>query len=257
MGIVDPQVIETEKIVSELKLIIELIKKNDNKMNEAIEFRVQDIYHDFWITQVPDKKLLGDFYFAVGLGYQLLKGEENKSKSLRYFQDAEGIVEGLKDFDKLFEVYNEIGIAYYTIKKFDLANLYYNKAFELAEINKLDDNKKSSILVNLATINQQNENYEIAISQLQQALQIFIDESIEEHPEESKNFLGIIYYNIATNFLYLFEFDKSLEYYRFGNQYVEYPIGLKKKIKNLISFILKDIEDYDKELIELIIKEVS
>lgn len=257
MGITDPQAIEMDKIVSEMKLIIELIKNNGNKMNEAIEFKVQGIYHDFWITQVTDKKLLADFYFAVGLWYQLLKGEVNKLNALRYFQDSEGIIEGLKDFDRLFEVYNEIGIAYYIIKKYDQANLYYSKACELAKNHDLDDNKKSSILVNLASIDQFKQNYVKAINQLKEALQLIIDDTIVEYPEESKFYFGRIYFNIASNYLHLLEFEKALEYYRLGNQYVEYPQNLKTDIESRIILILKDIEDFDNELIELLIYEIT
>lgn len=257
MGIEEPQAIEMDKIISEMNLVIDLIKNNGNKMNTKIEFQVQRIYHDFWITQVPDKKLLADFYFAVGLGYQFVMGNENKLEALKYFQDAEGIIEELKNFNRLFEVYNELGIAFYSLQKFDLANLYYNKAYELTEDQDLDDNKKSSILVNLATINQKIQNYNEAIIQLKESIKLILDDTIIEYPEESKIYLGKVYFNIAANYLHLLDFENALEYYKLGNQYVEYPQKLKIDIESRISMIIKDIEEYDSELVELIIYEIT
>lgn len=239
-----------------MKIIIDTIKKNENKINKSIKYRIQGIYHDFWITQVADNELLSDFFFNIGMGYQLLNSKEYRLKALKYFQNAEDANEKLKDYEKLFEVYNEIGILYYEIDKFKFAHIYYNKAYELAIDRKLDDNKKSACLVNLASIDMIEKNYESAVDKLKIALKLFKTDSITKFPEESSIFLANSYFNLGCCYLYLLEFNDALYNFKLGKEFLEYPVNVKKRIESILSFIEKDIESDDDEKIKLILAEI-
>ncbi|MCE7733854.1 MAG: tetratricopeptide repeat protein [Candidatus Heimdallarchaeota archaeon] len=250
MGNEDISVFEIEKIESEMRIIIDKIKKNENKINKSIKFMIQDIYYDFLISQVPDKKLLSDFYYIVGMGYQLLSGEENKRNVLEFLQQAESVVDESSNFDRLYEIYNEMGIAYYMIKNYDLAYLSYKKAYQLGIDHKMKNNKISAILVNLSNLNTQKGEYKFAISKLNEALNLIEDKSIQKFEDETLRFLGSVHHNLAINFVQLFEYEKSLEHYVLGIKYIKNPDNFRAKLVERIQFILKDIED-ESEIISL------
>lgn len=247
---------EIDKIISEMKIIIDTIKKNENKINKSIKYRIQGIYHDFLITQVPDKELLSEFYFIVGMGYQLLSGEENKKKALDFLQQAEELVDK-EDIDKLYEIYNEMGIACYMMKKYERAHRYYNLAYQLALDHKLDINKISACLVNLSTVYTQRAEYISAINHLEEALELFEYGSVKSNKEESHEFIGEIHFNIAVNYFHLFKFKESLQYYKRGKQYKNYSIAFLVKVNKMIELILKDLDDEKLNEIQLLVDEFS
>lgn len=242
MGNEDISVFEIEKIKSEMRKIIDTIKKNENKINKSIKYRIQGIYHDFLITQVPDNELLSEFYFTVGMGYQLLSGKENKLNALKYFQDAENIHDKLQNYERLFDVYKEIGISYYMIEKYQQADLFYNKALKLAKNQDLGENKISLALLNLSTINTIKEEYVKSIEQLNEARNLIKTTLSNINETKLQNRLGSIYYNLAINYLYLNEFDKSVEFYELANQQTKFSNSFKEKIIREIDFITKDID---------------
>lgn len=234
---------EIDKIISEMRIIIDLIKINENKINKSIKYRIQDIYHDFGITQVSDKELLSEFYFTVGMGYQLLIGKENKLNALKYFQDAEKIHDKLQNYERLFDVYKEIGISYYMIEKYQQADLFYNKALKLANDKDLGVSYVSLALLNLSTINTIKEEYVKSIEQLNEARNLIKNSSSNINETKLQNRLGVIYYNLAINYLQLNEFEQSVEHYKLANQQSKFSNSFKEKIIRDIEFITKDIEE--------------
>ncbi|MCE7733322.1 MAG: tetratricopeptide repeat protein [Candidatus Heimdallarchaeota archaeon] len=243
MGIEDSLAIEMDKIVSEMKIIIEMIENNGRKVNEAIAFRVQGIYHDFWITQVPDKKLLSDFYFSVGLGYQLLEDNGERKNAIKYLTDALYISQELLDYNRLYEIYNEIGISYYELKKNDMAYHYYELSYQLGIDNKLDDYKIATSLVNLSTLNTRKGAYKMAIIQLNKSLELFAYDPMIKYNEETQIYFGSLYHNLAINHVQLFEYKEAIKYYKLGLKLNRNKEEFRSKVIKRIRFVMKDLED--------------
>lgn len=256
MGINDAPEIEINKIISEMRVIIDLIKRNENKINKSIKYRIQGIYHNFWITQVPNKELLYEFYFTIGMSYQLLSEKENKLNALKYFQDAEGIIVELQDYMKLFDLYIEIGISNYMMEKYDQAKIAYDKALKLANDKDLGENNVSLALLNWSTINTVNGEYINSIKQLNEARNLIENSSSNINETKIQKRIGLIYYNLAINHLYLNEFNNSVEFYRLANQNTKFTKSFKEIILREIDFITKDIDELDLQSINKIKSEI-
>jgi len=132
----------------------------------------------------------GNHQEAISVLIELLDMQENQNNKSLFPWKAKANV--------------QLGITYFFLELWDDALAYYQKAFEMAI--KLDDKQGISIIENnIGNIYQKKGDYQQAIKQYQQSLQLQV--------EEDKEIVCNTYYNIATCYRESGSYEESFPYF--------------------------------------------
>lgn len=224
---------ETDKISQKMRRIIGEISANDKKMNDRIEYLVQGIIHDFWITQIPDKELLVEFYYSVGHGYVLSYDKNFVKKSIHFLTEASLLNEYSKNNSNIFNIYNDLGVNYHRMGNILETEKYYDLAFN--ELSKGSDDFKNRvrIIINQSTIHTHTGNYQVAVENLSDVLILMKDSNLSENIQN--DYYGSLYYNLAINYFHLNNIEKSIKYFKLGINIKNYSIQFKDTMLQLIT----------------------
>lgn len=224
---------ETEVITKKIRIILKEIEANDSKMNDRIEYHVQEIYHDFWISQVPDKELLAEFYYSVGHGYVLSNDKNFVIKSIHFLNDAVLLNEYSKNKAYLFNIYNDLGVNHHRRGNVSETEKYYDLA--LNELSKGPDDviNRTRIIINISTVYTLKGNFQQAVTKLNDGLKILNESNVSE--DILNDYYGNLYYNLAINNFHLNNIKKSIKYFKLGINYKNYSTQFKDTMLQLIS----------------------
>ncbi|MBI3501417.1 MAG: tetratricopeptide repeat protein [Bacteroidetes bacterium] len=143
-----------EKIVADINNIIGLIKSDQSKYDEALEYYKKA--ESFFLT-TANKKGLNTAYENIGVSY-FSKG--NYPKALEYAFKGLTIREELRDTANITSSYLNIGNVYYFQGSFDKALEYYLKGIALCEKTHRKDDITTGLLGNIGSIYYAKKEYD-------------------------------------------------------------------------------------------------
>lgn len=213
---------------------------NENRFRESLEaFLLAKAFYEKANLELDVLRMLN----MIG-AVHLQRG--NYLVAILKFKKVIGQIDESKAGDVLEEVYNNLGVAYYYLENFDLAEYYYLKGLNQQRRSKQKDELKIAFYYNnLAEVYARQEHYLKARNLLMKSIE-------KQRSLGHINTLGLEYNNLGKVYLKLNQFDSSQIYLEkalftgqdFNN---EYDLANTHLIKSQLDLKLSDFEGAEKE----------
>ena len=215
-----------------------------SRFQEALSLHKQTIRQS---ANLPDASTMhADVLLYTALTYERMSEYDSSlvyaGRAYKIFQKTTDTTEA-----KFGTIANSIGVCYYRANKFNEAKYFYLKAKEIAE-KKIGPTSSdlANVLVNLAALESDSENYEEAIRYSEQSLKI--SKAINDEDGMSTG-----YYSLAIDYYYLGDYGRAKDY-------LEACIEIRERIFNplhsrlvwpyqVLGIVLKESSDHEQTIL--------
>jgi tetratricopeptide (TPR) repeat protein len=193
------------ELQAESKLLIAVIYAESGNLTLSTKYNFESLK---LYEEIKNNIQIETIYGNIGADYL---AQSNYEKALEYMFKALKLAEEINDTLGLAYQYNNIGLIYANnMNDNEKALYYYNEALKINTLKK-NHYLKGINFTNIATVFQENQNYDSALIYNLEALQIFEKLKSNDQISNCYNFIGEIYFQL-NNFEYSIKYSlKSLE----------------------------------------------